>query len=49
MAFNVSSPFLPILLISSFTRTEKFMHSLVFSLKQVNCPSNVSTSSFKIK
>ena len=51
MVFVLSSPFLPILSITSFVSntTEKGMYFTVFSPKQPNCPSYSTSSSFMIK
>ena len=51
MVFVFSSPFLPILFLTSFVSntTEKGMHFTVFSPKQSNCPSYCTSSSFMIK
>ena len=49
MVFMISFPFLSILINSFSIGTEKVMYFSVFSPKQVNSPSNSSTTSFMIK
>ena len=49
MVFGISSQFLPISVTCFSIETEKVMYLSVFSLKQVNCSSNFSASSFMAK
>ena len=47
MVFVISPPFILIIITSFCIETEKVMYCLIFSPKQVNCPSNSSSSSYE--
>ena len=49
VVFGNSSPFLPIILTSFVTETEKTLHFLLFSPRQLNSPLNYLVSFFMIK